>query len=135
MSEFYPEIKLVHVVAVLASGLLFLLRGALVQLGRERWALAAAPRYLSYTVDSVLLTAAFALLSVLPPAAFANGWLAVKLLLLPAYIACGWLALRRSGAGRARMLFFLGALAIYGFMLVVAQRHDPWGPLRFLLPG
>jgi len=116
MSEFYPEIKLVHVVAVLASGLLFLLRGALVQLGRERWA-------------------AFALLSVLPPAAFANGWLAVKLLLLPAYIACGWLALRRSGAGRARMLFFLGALAIYGFMLVVAQRHDPWGPLRFLLPG
>lgn len=132
MSEFYPQIKLVHVVAVLASGLLFMLRGTLVLLGRERWALAAAPRYLSYTIDTILVTAALALLSVLPSGLFANGWLTVKLLLLPAYVACAWLALRRGSRGRAGFVWFAGAIAIYAFMLVVARLHDPLGPLRFL---
>ena len=135
MIEFYPEIKLVHVAAVLASGLLFLLRGTLVQLGRDRWALAAAPRYLSYAIDTVLLTAAFALLTVLPSAAFANGWLAAKMVLLPVYIACGWLALRRGSEGRARRGWFAAALAVFACMLVVARRHDPLGPVRLLLPG
>ena len=43
MIEFYPEIKLVHVIAVLASGLLFLLRGSLVQVGRSYLGARAIP--------------------------------------------------------------------------------------------
>lgn len=135
MIEFYPQIKLVHVAAVLASGLLFLLRGTLVQLGADRWALAPVPRYLSWSIDTVLLTAAFALLTVLPSAVFANGWLAVKMVLLPVYIACGWLALRRGPGGGAPRGWFVAALAVFAFMLVIARRHDPLGPVRLLLPG
>jgi hypothetical protein len=40
MIEFYPQIKAVHVAAVIASGMLFLLRGSAVQLG-AKWAMAA----------------------------------------------------------------------------------------------
>ena len=53
MIEFYPETKLVHVSAVIASGLLFFVRGLAVQLG-GRWAMAAPLRYLSYLVDAHL---------------------------------------------------------------------------------
>jgi len=37
-----------------ASGLLFLMRGLLVQAGRERLAMHPALRYLSYLIDTVL---------------------------------------------------------------------------------
>ena len=35
MIEFYPEIKLVHVAAVIASGSLFVLRGSLMLAGSQ----------------------------------------------------------------------------------------------------
>ena len=35
MIELYPQIKALHVIAVLASGSLFLLRGLLVRAGRQ----------------------------------------------------------------------------------------------------
>lgn len=78
MIEFYAQIKWVHVLAVISSGSLFLLRGLSVQLDRPGIALSAPLRFLSYTVDVVLLTAALMLLSILPGAVFANGWLTVK---------------------------------------------------------
>ena len=75
MIEFYAEIKFAHVAAVLASGCLFLLRGILVQVGRNSWALAPLPRYLSYAIDTTLLTAAFMLLTILPATVYGNaGW-------------------------------------------------------------
>lgn len=132
MIEFYPEIRIAHITAAIASGGLFLLRGLLVQAGRAAWALAPVPRYLSYTIDTALLTAALMLLTILPGAAFANGWLAVKLLLLPVYIGLGWLALR-STAGRGRQFgFFLAALFAYACMFAVARTHSPLGPIRLL---
>src|SRR5262245_7994345 len=102
MIEFYAQIRLVHIAAVIASGSLFLVRGLLVQSGRQDWALAALPRYVSYAIDTTLLTAALMLLTILPSAMFANGWLALKLLLLPVYIGFGWLALRKGKTARQR---------------------------------
>ena len=56
MIEFYPEIRTVHIAAVLASGSLFLMRGVALQAGaRGRWAMAAPMRYLTYGIDTVLL--------------------------------------------------------------------------------
>ena len=129
MIEFYPQIKSVHVAMVLASGLLFALRGLLAALGREGWARTAALRYLSYGIDTTLLTAALMLVTVLPGAVFANGWLAVKLGLLPIYIVLGALALGRARSLAARRGFYFGALLVYLFMLGVARTHQPWGYL------
>jgi uncharacterized membrane protein SirB2 len=127
--EFYGPIRSVHIAAVLTSGALFLLRALLVQCGRTGWALATAPRFLSYAVDTTLLTAAVMLVAILPSSIYANGWLAAKLALLPVYIGLGWLALRaRSRAGRLASL--LGALLAFGAMYGVARAHDPLGPFR-----
>ena len=132
MLEYYLQVKWVHVAAVLCSGSLFLLRGALVQFGGARWAMAAPLRYGSYAIDTVLLTAALMLLTMLPHAMFANGWLLAKLGLLLGYVLLGSFALRRGRTAGMRRACFVAALVVFGCMLTVARTHHPLGPLRLL---
>lgn len=130
MLEFYSQIKWVHVAAVTASGMLFLLRGLLLQTGSAALPMAAPVRYLSYSIDTVLLTAALMLVTILPHAMFANGWLAIKLALLAVYIALGSFALKRGRTPRTRLLCYLLALLVFGLMLGVAHSHNPLGIFR-----
>ena len=134
MIEFYSQIRLAHIASVLASGLLFFMRGIAVQAGRADLALAPVPRYLSYAIDTTLLTAALMLLSILPAASYSNGWLAAKLVLLPVYVVCGWLAFRAPGRRRQAVFLVLAVLA-YLSMLGIARAHHPLGPLRGLVGG
>ena len=127
MIEFYAQIKWAHVAAVLASGSLFLLRGLLVQLNQPRLAMAAPLRYLSYSIDTVLLTAALMLLTLRPGAMFANGWLAVKLSLLVLYVGLGTFALRRGQTMQVRRVCYVMALLVFTFMTTVARAHHPLG--------
>ena len=131
MIEFYPYIKLVHVAAVVASGSLFLLRGLAVQ-GGAGWGMAAPVRYLSYGIDTVLLTAALMLLTVLPAAVFANGWLWLKLALLVVYVGLGTFALKRGRTRTVRLASFISALLVFATMFIIARSHDPLGPARLL---
>lgn len=131
MIEFYPDIKLVHVVAVLASGALFLLRGVVLQTGGQ-WPMAAPLRYLSYAIDTVLLTAALMLLSILPAPAYENGWLMLKIALLLVYIGLGTLALKRGRTAQMRRACFVAALLVYGCMFAIARAHHPLGPVLFV---
>ena len=133
MMVFYPQIKLVHVAAVVGSGSLFFLRGTLVQAGRTAWAMVAPLRYLSYGIDTVLLTAAFMLLTILPGGMFANGWLATKLVLLVAYVVLGSFALKRGRTPRARQVFFAAATLTYVVMFGIARAHHPLGWLAGVL--
>ena len=126
MIEFYPQIRAVHIGAVIASGTLFALRGVGVLSG-ARWPMAAPLRYLSYSIDSVLLTAALMLIAVLPAAVFANHWLTVKLALLVLYIVLGSLALKRGRTARMRALCFAVALAVFADMVGIARTHQPLG--------
>lgn len=127
MIEFYPQIRMVHIVAVLLSGAVFLLRGSGVLAG-ARWPMALPVRLASYTIDTVLLTAALMLVAVLPSAVFANGWLATKLVLLLVYIGLGTFALKRGRTPRVRAVCFVLALAVFGCMLAIARAHHPLGP-------
>lgn len=133
MIEFYVPIKTVHVAAALLSGSLFLVRGLIVLAGRRSGVLVSSLRYLSYAVDTVLLTAALMLVSVLPRAMFANGWLTAKLLLLVPYVVLGSFALKRARSERVRWITYLLALAAFALMLAIARTHDPLGPLRAVL--
>lgn len=131
MLAYYLQIKAVHVAAILASGGLFALRGALVLAG-VRWAMAAPLRYLSYTIDTVLLTAALMLLTALKLNPFVVPWLSVKLALLVVYVVLGSLALKRARTRRARAICYAAALATFGFMYFVARAHHPLGLLQGL---
>ncbi len=86
-------------------------------------------RYLSYTIDTTLLTAALMLVSILPLASFSYGSLLTKLFLLPFYVCLGWLALRREGLPGAGAAFLAGAMLVFALMLAIARTHDPFGGL------
>jgi uncharacterized membrane protein SirB2 len=135
MIEFYAQIKWVHVATVIASALLFAVRGLLVQAGRPRWALAAPVRYLSYSIDTTLLTAALMLLTILPGAVFANGWLATKIVLLVVYIVLGTFALKRGKTARVRLACYAAGLAVLAFIYTIARTHHPAGVFWLLFPG
>jgi uncharacterized membrane protein SirB2 len=132
MLEFYPEIRWTHIAMVLASGGLFAARGIAVQLGAA-WPLAAPVRWLSYTIDTALLTAALMLLTILPGVVFHNGWLTVKLVLLVAYVVLGSYALKRGRSAQMRLWCLVAALLTYVSMLSIARSHHPLGHLRALL--
>jgi uncharacterized membrane protein SirB2 len=126
---FYPQIKLVHVLAVLLSGTLFATRGAAVLAG-ARWPMWTPVRYASYVIDTTLLTAALMLFGMLPKAMFANGWLAVKLGLLVAYIVSGTFALRRARSPRGRAVAYAAAIVVFMTMAGIARAHHPMGWLH-----
>lgn len=128
MIEFYPEIRLVHIAAVLASGGLFLMRGAM-HIAGARWASAAPLRYLSYTVDTVLLTAALMLMTIVQQYPFVDAWLTVKVLLLVVYVALAFLALSQGRRRAVRIGCWGAAVAVYAFIYSVARAHDPLGVL------
>jgi uncharacterized membrane protein SirB2 len=131
MIEFYPQIKLVHVAAVLMSGGLFALRAAAAQL-EQRWAMAAPVRYLSYTIDTVLLTAALMLMTVLHQFPGVNSWLTAKVVLILAYIVLGSFALRRARTRPARLACSVAALLVFGVVISIARTHSPLGFLLWL---
>lgn len=126
MIEFYPQIKWVHVAAVIASGSLFGLRGAGTLAGAG-WPMFAPLRYLSYTIDTVLLTAALMLATLLHQYPFVHGWLTAKVLLLVGYILLGSYALKRGRTRAARAWCFVAAILLYVFIASVARAHHPLG--------
>lgn len=131
MIEFYPQIKAVHIAMVIASGLLFALRGAGVLAGM-RWPMRLPVKLLSYTIDTTLLTAALMLFTMLPGAMFENGWLATKIVLLVVYIGLGSYALKRAPTRAAKAVFYVLALATFGYIASVARAHHPLGFLHLL---
>ena len=126
MIEFYPQIKMLHIASVMASGSLFTLRGLLMLL-KARIGNHMAVRLLSWTIDSTLLMTALMLITMLHQYPFVHGWLTVKVLLLMVYIVLGIFALRRGRSLRARALYFVAALAVFGFIYSVARAHHPLG--------
>jgi len=132
MIEFYPQIKFVHVLCVILSGSLFALRGVMM-LADSRFANHAALRYLSYAIDTTLLTAALMLITILHQYPFVQAWLTVKVLLLVIYIVLGVFALRRGRTRRMRAICYFTALFVYVCIIGVALAHDPRGWLLHLL--
>ena len=134
MIEFYPQIRFVHIACVIASGLLFALRGTLMLAGVRGYNHIAL-RALSWSIDTTLLTAALMLATILHQYPFVHAWLTVKVLLLVVYVGLGTLALKRGSTRARRGLWFAAALAVYLTIVSVARAHHPLGFLHTLLAG
>lgn len=124
--SFYGELKTLHVLLVLGSGMLFALRGVGVLAGQS-WPMKGAVRHASYGVDTLLLCAGLSLWLMLGLNPLEQTWLGAKLVLLLVYIVLGSLALKRARTFRMRAVSFGAALACYAFMFSVARTHNPWG--------
>ena len=132
MIEFYPQIKQFHIFVALLSGTLFALRGAFALAG-ARWPQALPVKWLSYAIDTSLLTAALMLLTILPWAMFGNGWLLTKIVLIVVYVVLGVFAMRAGRTQRIRAICYAAALLVFACIYGIARAHHPLGVLVLLI--
>ena len=126
MEPFYLEIRAAHIGAVVASGVLLFVRSVAYNVADARWVKSWPVRLLSYTIDTVLLTAAMMLTTIIDQYPFVDNWLTMKLILLVAYIMLGYRSLR-GNTKAVRWACLAGAAVIYGFIVSIARAHSPLG--------
>ena len=124
----YFALKYVHVGAVIVSFSLFLLRGLWMMAAPEKLAVRWV-RVVPHVVDTVLLASAIALVATTAQYPFAQPWLTAKVLALPVYILLGTVAIRRGRTRRVRIVAWILALIVFGYMVAVARARVPfpWG--------
>lgn len=90
--------------------------------------MAAPARYLGYGIDTVLLTAALMLATMLHRAPFVDPWLTAKIVLVVVYIVLGFHALNPGTSPASRRRLFLAALATFAMLYTVARSngHALW---------
>ena len=126
MTEYYLVLRNVHIACAILTIMLFVLRGSLM-LANSAWQQNVVLRYLPHAVDTVLLTTALMLTTVIRQYPFAAGWLTAKVALLIAYIVLGSIALKRGRTRQVRVVAFVAALATVAFLVSVARAHHPLG--------
>ena len=126
MEEFYLDIRGIHIGAVVLSGLLFVIRVVGHNLLSAKWPMASSLRFIVWSVDTILLTAALMLMTIVQQFPFVDAWLTVKVILLVVYIVIGWWAFRAERK-KVRMTCSLTAIAIFVFIVTVARTHNPLG--------
>ena len=126
MTEYYLVLRHVHIGCAIATIALFMLRGALMLADSPRLN-GPVLRYLPHVVDTVLLTTALMLTTVIRQYPFSTGWLTAKVVLLVVYIVLGSIALKRGRTKAIRIAAFIAALATIGFLVSVARVHHPLG--------
>jgi uncharacterized membrane protein SirB2 len=126
MAEYYLGLRHAHIGFAILSIALFVVRGGLM--------LAASPllqthtlRILPHAIDTMLLTTALMLTTVIHQYPFSTGWLTMKVALLVVYIVLGSIAIKRGRTRGIRVAAFVAALVTIGFLVSVALAHHPLG--------
>jgi uncharacterized membrane protein SirB2 len=120
----YLTLKHFHMSCAAASGSLFLLRGA--------WMLRDSPRLhdrwvriAPHIIDTLLLASAITLAVWSGQYPGVQGWLTAKVSALIVYIVLGTIALKRGRTKMVRFSAFVGALAVFGYIVAVALTKQP----------
>lgn len=130
-ASLYLPIRQVHIASVHLSIALFLLRGFLMWTD-SRWLGHWTLKILPHVVDTVLLTSALMLMTIINQYPFVHGWLTVKVVLLVVYIGLGSVALKPGRGPLVRQSVFIAAVLVFGFIYSVARAHHPLGIFRLL---
>jgi uncharacterized membrane protein SirB2 len=124
LSQYFAQIRGVHIGCVALSGCLFFVRGSLHLFGHSI-ANHAILRVSSVLIDTALITAAVLLTLIVRQFPFTDDWLTMKLVLLLVYIVLGSLALKRARRRRTQAIAFAAALLTYLTIIGVAVTHSP----------
>ena len=128
----FTLVKYVHVASVVLSLTGFFLRGVLTirasPIMNARWI-----RVLPHINDSILLVAALSLAVMSQQYPFVVGWVTAKVLGVIAYIILGSLALRAGSTRNMRIVCWLAAMAVFGWIVSVALTRQPMGFLAVLV--
>jgi uncharacterized membrane protein SirB2 len=122
----YAVLKDVHVACVVATIVLFVVRGGWMISGtlqqRGRWV-----RIVPHVIDTALLASAIAMAVLLGQYPGTTGWLTAKVIGLVVYVLLGMVALKRGRTRRTRIAAFTGALVAFAYVASVAVTRDPRG--------
>ena len=135
----YATLKAIHLSAVTLSFFGFAARGLGVLAGAA-WVRHRLVRTLPHVVDTVLLLSALGMLWLVRLSPWGVPWLQAKIAGLIVYIILGVLALRPARAGRAgrsasvRLAAWIGALAVFGYIVSVALTKSPLGAVLWFQP-
>ena len=121
----YALVKVMHVSAVIVSLSMFVMRGLWMMYAPQKLQ-ARAVRIVPHVIDTILLVSAIALAAMSGQYPFAQPWLTAKVLALLLYIALGTIALHRGRTRRQRIIAWLLALAVFGYIVAVAVVHKPF---------
>lgn len=127
----FELMKSIHVGCVLLSGSGFVARGGLM-LAESPLLRARFVRVAPHVIDTMLLASALWLAWAIHQYPFVNDWLTAKLIGLFVYIALGSVALKRGRSKAVRAAAFVGALAVFGYIVSVALTRDPAGVFAVL---
>ena len=126
MAEYYVGLRQAHIGFAMLSIALFMVRGALM-LAESRQLQARALQILPHVIDTLLLTTALMLTTVIHQYPFSTDWLTAKVVLLVVYIVLGSIAIKRGRTRGIRIAAFIAALLTIGFLVSVARAHHPLG--------
>jgi len=121
-------LKGMHITCAITSYILFFLRGIWSFKGspimRQRW-IKVVPHF----VDTLLLATAIALAFSIHQYPFADAWLTGKVLGVLLYIGLGFVALKYGQTRTIRIISWLAAQAVFGYIVLVAIHHNavPFG--------
>ena len=125
----YSLLKHLHLTTITLSLALFILRGA--------WMMATSPmlqarwvRIVPHIIDTLLLASGIGLAVLIQQYPLVHGWLTAKFFALILYIVLGTVALKRGKTRTQRIVAWLAALGVFGYMIAVALAHDPLPFLR-----
>ena len=122
----YSAIKHTHMLFAIASILFFILRG-IWMMTDSALLTRRVTRVLPHVIDTVLLVTAIILAIMLAQYPFVAGWVTSKVLGLVAYIVLGVIALKRGRTKGVRVAAFVGAVAVFFWVMSVAFSKNPAG--------
>lgn len=126
----YSILIAIHVSTALLTLISFSLRGIWMlqesSLLTQRWV-----KIVPHVIDAILLVSALALMVQIHQYPGVQAWLTAKVVAVVVYIVLGSIALKRGRVKAMRATAWLGALAVYGYIVAVALTRDAF-PLRML---
>jgi len=121
----YFVVKYLHIIAVVFTAALFLLRGIWMMVDspqlERRWV-----KVVPHVIDTLLLLSALVLIFMIHQYPFVNGWLTVKVLGLLVYIGLGMIALHYGKTKQIRVLAWLVAWVVFVYIVNVAVYKVFW---------
>ena len=117
---FYNLLKLGHIACVVISGSLFVYRYARLRMHPDQ-PLAKALKVLPHINDTVLLSCAIGMLSLIGLNPFTTPWLLAKIVALLVYIGLGAICMRSLPGSRRQAVSFVAAISVFAYILLVGM--------------
>ena len=120
----YAALKIIHVISVIFSYLLFMLRGIWMMQNssilQQRWV-----KILPHVIDTVLLASAVTLVTMIQQYPGMSTWLSTKIGGLLLYIILGMMALRFGKSRKIKIISWITAQIVFFYIVLVALTKNP----------